>query len=559
MPWRPGSPGERPTLGFYALDWLSANLAASDRVVYEPFVPTREQAEFVLRFYELDPVSGRRNVRRGVLSRSRGWGKSPFLSGLALLEGLGDVVPDGWDADGQPVGRPWASVRTPLVFVAAASEEQTRNSWDALLEMVSMPGAPVLDNYPGLEPMGTFVNLPLGRIQPVTSSVTSTKGARAVFTVADQTEQWTPGNGGVRLAETLVNNATKVGGSIVESPNAFTPGLGSVAENTARAYLDQVAGRAKLDRGLLYDHREAPDVDVSDRESLLAGLRFAYGDSSDHPGGCVLHDPPCPPGWAPIETILARFWDTDADEQTSRSDWLNQITNASDAFLSQPEWAACRDTSRSVVAGDPVVLGFDGSRGRARGKPDATALVGCRVSDGHLFELFVDEAPDVKSVWVDWQPNIVALEAAIGDAFKRFTVVGFYADPARDWRSHVDGWEAEYGGRVPKSMHVSPSHPFEWWMLGGRASLVERAVELFEGAVRNRDLSHDGGFRLTEHMLNARRRLVHGKLGLGKASDYSERKIDAAVAAVLAYQGRVDAIANGFVKSRRVVVPSRIR
>ena len=64
MPWRgPEYEGERPTLGWYVLDWITAMLAAPDRPEYEPFIPTREQAEFVLRYYELDPVKiGRAHV-----------------------------------------------------------------------------------------------------------------------------------------------------------------------------------------------------------------------------------------------------------------------------------------------------------------------------------------------------------------------------------------------------------------------------------------------------------------------------------------------------------------
>ena len=36
----------------------------------------------------------------------------------------------------QPVGKPWAEVRTPLVQIAAVSEEQTKNTWSPLLEML---------------------------------------------------------------------------------------------------------------------------------------------------------------------------------------------------------------------------------------------------------------------------------------------------------------------------------------------------------------------------------------------------------------------------------------
>jgi hypothetical protein len=559
MPWRPSSPGEIPTLGFYALDWIGENLAAPDRQEYEPFVPTREQAEFTLRFYELDAVTGRRKIRRGVLSRSRGWGKSPFLSALAILESLGDVVPDGWDAEGQPVGKPWASVRTPSVVVAAATEDQVfRNSWPALLEMLG-EGAPVLENYPGLEPLESFVILPgtgRARILPVAASATSVKGLRAVFTILDQTEMWTRGNGGVRLAETLINNATKIGGSVIETPNAYIPGEGSVAENSAGAYFAMLEGRTRMETGLLYDHREAPgETDLTERESLTTGLRYAYGDSSDHPDGCVIHDPPCQPGWSPLDDIVARIWDLDADEQQSRGDFLNQITHASDAWISGPEWSGCLDRSTQMAPRDAITLGFDGSRGRAKGKPDATALVGCRVRDGHLFEVAVWEADD-KATWETWEPPLTEIEATLTDIFTRYRVVGFYADPAKDWRSYVNAWEARWGSQV--EIRARREHPFEWWMTGGRSALVQQAVEQLEGSIRNRDATHDGSLALTRHMLNARRRLSHRKLALAKSSDYSERKIDAAVAAVLAWQARLDALAKG-AGLPKSFVPSRIR
>src|SRR5437867_11407075 len=123
MPWRgPEYPGELPTLGYYVLDWLAEYLIVPDGpAAGQPLVLTPEQAQFVLNFYALNPrfegpavrgralVNGRR-VRRAVLCRAKGWGKSPILAGVCLVETLGDVVLDGWDADGEPVGPPWASV-----------------------------------------------------------------------------------------------------------------------------------------------------------------------------------------------------------------------------------------------------------------------------------------------------------------------------------------------------------------------------------------------------------------------------------------------------------------
>lgn len=530
-------------------------LAAPDRAEYEPFILYPEQEDFVLRFYEINPTTGKRRRRRGVISRPRGWGKSPFLASLALVEALGPVVPDGWDADGQPVGKPWSTVRTPLVQILAVSEKQTGNTWAPLLEMLQ---GPVLDEYPGLEPLDTFVNLPRGKIEPITSSARTVKGNRAVFAVMDQTEEWVKSNGGLNLYEKVKNNTAKVGGAFVESPNAYTPGEDSVAERSAGFWKAILEKRAR-DDGLYYDHREAPpETDMTDRESLTMGLRVAYGDSSAHSGGCLLHDPPCNPGHVDIDILVATIWDPTSDPQESRSDFLNQITHASDAYLSQPEWAGCVDATKVVADKDAITLGFDGSRGRAKGKPDATALIGCRVHDGHLFEIAVWEADDkAQQEWPGWEPPLTEIEAAVADAFKRYDVVGFYADPAKDWRSYVNKWEAAYGSKV--KVKAGREHPFEWWMTGGRSGLIQRAVEQFEGAVRNQDMTHDGSYALTRHMLAARRRVKHGKLGLGKDSDYSIRKIDAAVAAILAWQARLDAVAAGVGVTKKRQVPKRIR
>jgi hypothetical protein len=295
MAWRASTEGEVPTLGWYVLDWISENLAAPGKSEYEPFAPYLEQEDFILRWYEIDPVTGRFKYHRGLFGRPRGHGKSPLLGALAIVEGLADVVPDGWDANGQPVGKPWSSIRTPLVHIAAVSEEQTKNTWQPLLEMVRE--GPVLDNYPGLEPLDTVVFLPKGRIEQITAAARTTKGAPVTFATLDQTEEWVPSNGGPRLAQAIRTNAAKNGGRTLESPNAFIPGEGSVAEKSAEYAADIREGRAK-NPGLLYDHREAPGVGSSIR-CPAAPIRLA---ESDHPrvgfldvvpgvGGLLLREP----------------------------------------------------------------------------------------------------------------------------------------------------------------------------------------------------------------------------------------------------------------------------
>lgn len=56
------------------LEWIEEYLAAPDRGEYEPFRLYAEQADFVLSFFEINPHTGRRRFRRGVISRPRGWG-----------------------------------------------------------------------------------------------------------------------------------------------------------------------------------------------------------------------------------------------------------------------------------------------------------------------------------------------------------------------------------------------------------------------------------------------------------------------------------------------------
>jgi hypothetical protein len=545
MPWRgPEFEGERPTLGWYVLDWMMQNLAQPGRDDGEPFVPTQEQADFLVAYYELHPVTGKRAIHRALLSRPRGWGKSPFVGAIALAEACADVVPDGWDAYGEPIGRPWHSIRTPLVRIAAVTEQQTDNTWTPLLEMAR--GRSLSTDY-GLEVLDTVIYLPRGEITPITSSATSVKGDPACFASLDQTEEWKESNGGIKLAKTLRFNATKLGGSIIETPNAFTPGEGSVAENSAADYQAILDGRSRA-RGILVDHREAPpETDMTDERSLVAGLRYAYGDSSDHPDGCVLHDPPCAPGWSPIEGITGAFWDTSNEPQDLRADFLNQITHASDAWVTGPEVRATSDVGKRVEPGERIVLGFDGSRKRSRGVTDATALIGCRLSDGHLFELGVWEQPkgwkpSTEDPKEGWQVPVVEVLAKVHEVFDTYDVVGWYADPAK-WESHVADWEAAYGPRL--LVKSTRQHPIEWWMTGGRSTLIVRALEKFHTALVEGELTHDGSSALVRHLLNARRRKTRTGIQIMKENPDSPNKIDGAIAAVLAWQCRLDAIAAG--------------
>ena len=275
---------EFPSLGWAGIDWMIENLAMPDRSSYEPFIPTREQANFLVNLMRVDEATGEYYVyRRAVYSRPKGSGKSPFMSAIAILFALGPVVPAGFDEDGQPIGKPLNQVRTPLIQLAAVSEDQAQNMYTPVLEMIK--SGPVMDAYPGLEARLENVALPggngTGKIEAVTSSATSREGNRAYMAILDQTESWTRANGGQKLAKTLRRNSSKINGLTLETPNAHVPGEGSVAETTMNYYHKLLEkGIDPMDEGLLVDHLEAPaDTDLLDEQSLRKGLKIAYGDS----------------------------------------------------------------------------------------------------------------------------------------------------------------------------------------------------------------------------------------------------------------------------------------
>lgn len=538
------------TLGWDVLWWSTKYIRQPDGpTAGGPFRLTGEQVRFILWWYAIDQT-GRWLYTRGVLRRSKGWGKSPVVAALGLAELCGPVRFEGWAKGGER--RPWRSERykpgEPIatatnaawVQLAGVSERQTTNTMSLVLAMCSE--SPIVDEY-GLDLGLTRIYTGAGgRLEPISASAPTAEGARPTFVIEDETHHWTESNNGTDLDRVNRRNVGKVPGGtarVLETTNAHAAGELSVAEKSYDAWLAIRDGRARTSR-LLYDAREAPpDIDMADEAELMAGLAAAYGDST----------------WVDLERIRDEVWDPSTPPEDSRRFYLDQIAAASDAWITEPEWAGCSHPETVVTDRDVITLGFDGSRQRARGVTDATALIGCRVADGHLFEIGVWEQPQGPA-GNDWRVPVAQVDAAVRMAFDRYKVVGFYADPSK-WESYVAQWEATWHKQlVVKSTR---DHPIEWWFGGGRITTLVRALEQFHSAVVDGELSHDGSFALMRHILNARRRVSRAGLQIGKEHPDSARKIDAAVAAVLAWQARLDAVAANATAAPDVWVPRRVR
>jgi hypothetical protein len=504
-----------------------------------------EYTDFVADCYAVDD-QGRLLYDSVFLSRPKGCDKSGLGARFGMFEALGpcrflgwaeggEVYEDPWGLGfrhpyepGDPMGRP---VRVPYIRCMATEEGQTGNVYDSI-HFNCTEG--LLSQVPGIDAGLTRTYLPDGgEITPSTASSASKDGGKETFVVFDETHAYDKPE--LRaMYNTVTRNMRKrkkiAGTWYLETTTMFAAGADSVAERTYSLAGQIREGRTRRER-LLFDHRWGECDNIADEAALRAGITEAYGDAM---------------GWNDLDGMVDEFFDPRKDPVDSRRYFLNSPSSTVDAWIAEPEWAGRYDASKAMADGDVVVLGFDGSRQRAHGVTDATALIGCRVTDGHLFELGVWEQPQ-GPLGANWQVPVTAVDAAVRQAFDRFEVVGFYADPAR-WEGYVAQWEAAFHKQL--RIKATRDHPIEWWMSGGRVGAIVRALEQFHGAVVDGELTHDGSYALTRHVLNARRRPSRAGIQIGKEHQESPRKIDAAVAAVLAWQARLDAVAAGADKVR---------
>jgi hypothetical protein len=176
-----------------------------------------------------------------------------------------------------------------------------------------------------------------------------------------------------------------------------------------------------------------------------------------------------------------------------------------------------------VADREEVVLFFDGSKSR-----DATALVGCCVSDGHVFTVGVwepDPGHDTEST-----VDVVDVDRAVQAAFDRWAVIGFFGD-VQEWESFV---KIDWPGRFKDRLEIMavPSgkspEPIAWDMRGHVFDFTQ-AAELVEAEINDRAFTHDGDSRLARHVANCRRRPNRYGISVGKESPSSPKKIDAGV------------------------------
>lgn len=500
------------------------------------------------------------------ISRPKGCDKSGLGARLALFEALGpcrfagwakggEVYEDPWGlgfryvySPGEPMGKP---VKAPFVRCLATEESQVGNVYASIYyNLTQDEDDPPLSYVPNVDVGVERVLLPGGgEIRASTASASAKDGGKETFACFDESHLYhTPEL--KRMYRTVSRNMRKrkkiAGTWFLETTTMFAPGQGSMAEATFdEAELLRENRKRRGRHRLLFDHRWGECKDPANEVELRMALREAYGDA-------ML--------WIDLDGLVDEFYDTRNEESDSRRYFLNARTSSSNAWIQEHEWNACKRSDKALQPRDLVTLGLDGAV-----RNDSTALVACRVSDGHLELIGLWEKPEGYE-GDDWQVDREEVDAKVAWAMKHFEVCGFYCDPPH-WADYVDKWASEFSEKM--QIKASTKRALEWWT--NRTSAMSAALERFHEAVLEERITYTDpqdragpvaelALALARHVGNARKRLSRGGILIMKESPKSKRKMDACMAAVLAYECACDGRAIG-VKSvaQEFQLPRRIR
>ena len=338
------------------------------------------------------------------------------------------------------------------------------------------------------------VNNAPSRAYKIAAVAGTNDGQRPSTFLADEIHEWTGNKERVHLV--LSNGCAKRDGSL--AINTTTPGcdLDTLA-GRLHEYGTRVNNGEIKDDEFLFVHYGCPAdrYDLDTDEGLLAAVRDAN---------------PAADLFLNVRDVAARYHQMPPNEFYRYH--LGVWTVGAQAWLPEGAWDACADPCVAIPGGTAVVLGFDGSYSQ-----DSTALVVVSCTETpHIDVVQCWERP--LGAAQDWTVPIVDVEDAIREACRRWQVREIACDPFR-WARTYQVLEAE---NLP--IVEFPQSP----------SRMTPATTRFAEAVMNHSLTHSGDPRLARHIGNAVLKVDSRGQRIAKEHKHSSRKIDLAVAAVMA-------------------------
>lgn len=521
-----------PTLGPQVCDFIE------DYLVYGPgdlrgmpAILDPEKRALIYRLYEVypkgHPNEGKRRFRRAAISLRKGSAKTEFGAWLAAVElsNEGPVRFDGWDANGNPVGKP---VNDPYIPLVAYTEEQSDELAYGALKVI-LEESQISEQFDiGLERIMRVKGD--GKCVSLASSPNSRDGARTTWQLIDESHRW-DSTRLIRAHRTMMANLPKrpiAEPWMLEITTAYSPGDGSVAESTMN-YAREIEAGIIEDPRLFFFHRQASDgYDLSKRSDVKKAVIEASGPVAD---------------WSDIDGIVEQWDDPTADETYLERVWLNRPVMASKVAFNLDAWDENEDTEFQPREGDLITIGFDGSKWI-----DATAVVATHVETGFQWLAGLWECPPGEE---NFEIPFSEVDLVISELFKKYKVFRMYADPPY-WQSAVATWAGRYGDKVV----------FEWWT--NRMRVMSYAIKSYADAIASGELLHGGDKHLRRHLANSVRKNLKIKDEDGKflwviykETHQTPHKIDAAMASILSWEARKDAVSAGMSTNRSSVYEKR--
>jgi hypothetical protein len=522
-----------PTL-FIAVDWVERHCIIPDgfRRGY-PFEMYDWQAWCTLNHYRVrrdarwipdSPLMGTAFVyRRSQVIAPQKMGKGPWSATGVALEGAGPALFAGWAAKddgyacaehgcgcgweypyrpGEAMGMRWP---TPLIQIAAKSEDQTDNIFRPLQAMIKF--GPLGDLMKAGE---EFVRIgEEGRIDVVTSAADSRLGNPTTYAAQDETGIWTATNKMIKFADTQRRGIAGMQGRSQETTNAFDPTQKSQAQLTFQsAATDIFKFYEPPPKGLNYAVKaERRKI----HRAVYRGVRHINLDAIEGEAN---------------ELILK------GDKAQAARFYGNDMVAGAGAWMDRDEWNSRRVKPRVVPKGTPVVLGFDGSD-----IDDWTALR-AETEDGYQFTpTYGPAGKRLPTIWnpADWNGQVPRLEVAnaLDELMNYFVVVRMYFDPPY-WPTEGDEWAAKYGEK--RVIRWATARPVQMQAADMRLHTdVTKADSTF---------THDGCPTTSDHIT-----AIHkdprpgGRYALVKPED--GRKIDAGITSIICHEAAGDVTAAG--------------
>lgn len=534
------------SIGPQIIDWAEWRTDEPGLIDYqtgEHWRFTPGQKRFLILWYQYG-ATGRWVYRRGAKRGAKGTGKDPFGGALCDIELVGpsQLVPDGHGG--------WTGQRhsMPLVQIASNSEAQSK---DVLRIANALFGKEAREYY-NLDcgETRTIIKGTGARTEVLTASEQSAEGDPATFIFLNETHHMTESSGGHRVSRVARRNVGKspahLQARMVDGTNAHAQGQDSTAERTYQAWRAQIEGKTP-NKDILYDSIEAPpDTDLFDDASRAAGLRAAYADAP----------------WADLIRLDGEVLDPETPLADSIRYYLNGLAAAEDAWVDPRKFDTLVRAEFVVSDGEQIAMFLDCSK-----SGDATGLVGCRLSDGHVITLGKWEKPGGKA-GEGWLAPRDQVDGAVRHAFEKYKVEWFGVDPspAKDddtetlyWMPMIDAWHRDFH----KKLKV--------WATGGvktgNSVLFDMRIKTAGGAQRNQQftqaamqcaadidehgtLTWDGDPRLQTHVHQAKRRTNPWGVSLGKVTRDSNKHVDLAVCMVGGRMGRRIVLNSGKVRVR---------